>query len=187
MMLRARTVIPLLPWAKKLLDSRKPQDDPHAACMPMGVPRQAGEYPWRFIPYRKTHLFILWEGNIHSYRQIFMDGRKHPDDLEPTWYGHSVGHWEGDTLVVETVGFNDKFWFDFQGHPHTTQLKTVERYTRTSMGKLENIVTITDPGAYQKPFTLKFTATLRPGWDLMEYICNENNQDVEHIRGKAGL
>jgi hypothetical protein len=116
-----------------------------------------------------------------------MDGRAHPDDLEPTWYGHSVGHWEGDTLVIETVGFNDKFWFDFQGHPHTTQLRTVERYTRTSMGKLENVTTVYDPGAYAKPFTIKFTATLRPGWELMEYICNENNQDVEHIRGKAGL
>ena len=185
-----RSQIVLKPEAEVLMKKRMAADDPEARCLPTGVPRVA-PYPWRIVQtpsYGKaTHLFFLFEGNIHSYRQIFMDGRKHPDDLEPTWYGHSVGHWEGDTLVVETVGFNDKFWFDFQGHPHTTQLKTVERYTRTSMGKLENIVTITDPGAYQKPFTLKFTATLRPGWDLMEYICNENNQDVEHIRGKAGL
>ena len=81
----------------------------------------------------------------------------------------------------------DMFGFDFAGHPHTTQLKTVERYTRTDAGTLENVITITDPGAYKKPFTVKFTATLRPGWDLMEYICNENNQDVEQLKGPAGL
>jgi hypothetical protein len=111
----------------------------------------------------------------------------YPDDLEATWYGHSIGHWEGDTLVIETVGFNDLFWFDFVGHPHTTQLRTVERYTRTKMSELEVVTTVYDAGAYAKPFTVKFTHTLRPGWELMEYICNENNQDVEHIRGPAGL
>jgi len=182
--------IVMKPEAEALMKKRMAADDPEARCLPTGVPRVA-PYPWRILQtptYGKaTHLFFLFEGNIHSYRQIFMDGRAHPDDLEPTWYGHSVGHWEGDTLVIETVGFNDKFWFDFQGHPHTTQLRTVERYTRTSMGKLENVTTVYDPGAYAKPFTLKFTATLRPGWELMEYICNENNQDVEQIRGKAGL
>jgi len=182
--------IVLKPEAEALMKKRMAADDPEARCLPTGVPRVA-PYPWRILQTpsfgKATHLFFLFEGNIHSYRQIFMDGRAHPDDLEATWYGHSVGHWEGDTLVIETVGFNDKFWFDFQGHPHTTQLRTVERYTRTSMGKLENVTTIYDPGAYAKPFTTKFTATLRPGWELMEYICNENNQDVEHIRGKAGL
>ena len=91
--------------------------------------------------------------------------------------------WEGDTLVVDTVGFNDKFWFDFRGHPHTEKLHTIERYTRTDAGTLVNEVTIDDPGAYTKPFTVTFTATLRPGEDLMEYICHENNQDVEHIKG----
>jgi len=182
--------IVLLPEAEKLMKGRMAADDPEARCLPTGVPRVA-PYPWRILQTpsygEATHLFFLFEGNIHSYRQIFMDGRKHPDDLEASWYGHSVGHWEGDTLVIETVGFNDRFWFDFVGHPHTTQLKTIERYTRTDAATLENVVTIIDPGAYAKPFTVKFTATLRPGWDLMEYICNENNQDVEHIRGPAGL
>jgi hypothetical protein len=182
--------IVLLPEAEKLMKGRLAADDPEARCLPTGVPRHA-PYPWRILQTpsygEATHLFFLFEGNIHSYRQIFMDGRGHPDDLEPTWYGHSIGHWEGDTLVIETVGFNDRFWFDFAGHPHTTQLKTIERYTRTDAATLENVVTINDPGAYAKPFTVKFTATLRPGWDLMEYICNENNQDVEHIRGPAGL
>jgi hypothetical protein len=180
----------LLPGAKALMDSRMAADDPEARCLPTGVPRIA-PYPWRIVQtpaYGKaTHLFFLFEGNIHSFRQIFMDGREHPDDLEPTWYGHSVGHWEGDTLVIETVGFNDLFWFDFEGHPHTTQLRTIERYTRTKVGELEVVTTVEDPGAYAKPFTVKYTHTLRPGWELMEYICNENNQDVEHIRGPAGL
>jgi hypothetical protein len=178
--------IALLPEAARLTASRRPQDDPEAHCLPTGVPRIA-PYPWRILqdpPYGKaTRLFILFEGNIHSYRQIFMDGREHPDDLDPTWYGHSVGRWEGDTLVIDTVGFNDRFCFDFHGHPHTEQLHTIERYTRTSFGQLENEITIIDPGAYAKPFTVQFTATLRPGWDLMEYICNENNQDVSHMVG----
>jgi hypothetical protein len=182
--------IVLLPAAKTLMDSRMAADDPEARCLPTGVPRIA-PYPWRIVQtptYGKaTHLFFLYEGNIHSFRQIFMDGREHPDDLEATWYGHSVGHWENDTLVIETVGFNDLFWFDFVGHPHSTQLRTVERYTRTKAAELEVVTTVYDPGAYAKPFTVKFTHTLRPGWELMEYICNENNQDVEHIRGPAGL
>ena len=97
---------------------------------------------------KATHLYFLFEGNIHSFRQIFVDGRKHPDDPDPTWYGHSVGHWEGDTLVIDTVGFNDKFWFDFGGHPHTEKLHTIERWTRTDLGTLVNQVTIDDPGAY---------------------------------------
>jgi hypothetical protein len=182
--------IVLLPEAAALMKSRMAADDPEARCLPTGVPRVA-PYPWRIVQTpafgKATHLFFLFEGNIHSYRQIFMDGREHPEDLERTWYGHSVGHWEGDTLVIETVGFNELFWFDFVGHPHSKQLRTIERYTRTDMGTLENVTTIIDPGAYAKQFTIKFTATLRPGWELMEYICNENNQDVEHIRGPAGL
>ena len=110
--------IVLLPAAKALMDSRMAADDPEARCLPTGVPRVA-PYPWRIVQTpshgKATHLFFLFEGNIHSFRQIFMDGRKHPDDLEATWYGHSVGHWEGDTLVIETVGFNELFWFDFVG------------------------------------------------------------------------
>jgi hypothetical protein len=180
--------IPLLPAAKKLMDARLSQDDPEAHCLPTGVPRVA-PYPWRIVQspaYKKaTHLFFLFEGNIHSYRQIFMDGRKHPEDPDPSWYGHSIGRWEGDTLVIDTVGFNDRFWFDFLGHPHTEKLHTIERWTRKNYGTLENKITIDDPGAYARPFTLTFVADLKPGEELMEYICNENNQDVEHLVGPA--
>ncbi len=181
--------IVLLPEAKTLMDARMSRDDPEANCLPTGVPRVA-PYPYRFVHTpmtgEPTHYFILFEGNIHSYRQIFMDGREHPDDLDPTWYGHSIGRWDGDTLVVDTIGFNDRFWFDFQGHPHSEQLHTIERYTRTSFATLEKVVTIIDPGSYAKPFSVQFDSKLEPDWELTEYICNENNQDVQHIMGPAG-
>jgi len=177
--------IPLLPAARKIMEARQSKDDPEANCLPTGIPRIA-PYPWRIIQ-TPTHIFFLFEGNIHSYRQIFMDGRKHPEDPDPTWYGHSVGRWEGNTLVIDTVGFNDKFWFDFRGHPHTEKLHTIERWTRKDMGTMVNEVAIDDPGAYSKPFKLTFTARLRPGEELMEYICQENNQDVHHIQGPAGV
>ena len=140
--------IPLNDAGKKIMASRQSGDDPEANCLPTGVPRFA-PYPWRLVqtPTHKkaTHIFFLFEGNIHSYRQVFMDGRKHPADPDPTWYGHSIGWYEGDTLVIDTVGFNDKFWFDFRGHPHTEKLHTIERWTRKDMGTLVSEVTIDDP------------------------------------------
>ncbi|MES2627313.1 MAG: hypothetical protein V4628_18650 [Pseudomonadota bacterium] len=180
----------LLPWASEHMKTLRSQDDPQGNCLPSGVPR-GSPYPWRMVQ-ASTHLspsiiFILFEGNIHSYRQIFMDGRGHPDDVTPTWFGHSIGKWEGDTLVVDTVGFNDKFWFDYLGHPHTEQLHIVERYTRTDVEKMNIEVTIEDPGTYAKPFTTKGDANLLPGEDLLEYICNENNIDLQHVDAPAQL
>jgi len=178
----------MLPWAKALVAKRDVTMEPHNQCLPMGVPR-ATPFPWRFVQNythkAATHLFILHEGNIHSYRQIFMDGRRHPAEPDPTWFGHSIGKWEGDTLVIDTVGYNDKFWFDRVGHPHTEQLHTIERWTRIDLGHMENRVTIDDPGAYSQPFTLRFMADLTPPTDeLLEYICQENNQfGVETIPG----
>ena len=175
--------IPLSAAGEKVMKSRQSKDDPEANCLPTGIPRIA-PYPWRILQ-TPTHIFFLFEGNIHSYRQIFMSVSKHPDDLDPTWYGHSIGRWEGDTLVVDTIGFNDKFWFDFRGHPHTEKLHTIERYTRKDLGTLVNEVTIDDPGAYTKPFKVTFNARLMPGEELMEYICQENEQDSKHIQGPA--
>jgi len=179
--------LPLLPEAKALMASRQSKDDPEANCLPTGVPRIA-PYPWRIVQ-TDTHIFFLFEGNIHSYRQIFIDGRPFPPDrdIDPTWYGYSIGKIEGNVLTVETKGYNDKFWFDFMGTPHTEKMTTVERYTRTDYGNITVETTITDPGAYSKPFTVKFAATLRPGEELMEYICQENQQDAAHLQGKAGL
>jgi len=170
----------MLPWAKALMATRDETQEPHNACLPMGVPRVT-PFPYRFVQnytHRKpTHLFILHEGNIHSYRQIFMDGRKHPAELDSSWYGHSIGSWEKDTLVIDTVGYNDKFWFDRRGHPHTEQLHTIERWTRLNLGQMENKFTLDDPGAYTRPIVFTFMATLMPPEDeLLEYICQENNQ-----------
>jgi hypothetical protein len=183
--LKKGDTLPIQPWALDLTKKRPSVDDPEANCLPTGVPRMA-PYPWSIVQGPK-HLYFMFEGNIHSYRQIFMDGRKHPDDPDPTWYGHSIGHWEGETLVIDTVGFNDKFWFDNLGHPHTEKLHTIERYTRTDLGNMRIEVTIDDPGAYTKPFTTLGRARLMPGDELMEYICNENDPDQGHYVGPARL
>ena len=172
----------MLPWAEELMKTRLSKEDPEANCLPSGIPR-GSPYPWRIVQ-TPTHYFYLFEGNIHSYRQIFMNA-KHPEDPDPTWFGHSVGHWEGNTLIVDTVGFNDKFWFDYKGHPHTEKLHTIERYTRTDLGHMDITVTIDDPGTYTQPFTTVGRATLMPGAELLEYICQENNQDLEKLTGPA--
>jgi hypothetical protein len=177
--------LPLLPWAKELRDKRLSKDEPYTACLPMGVPRH-NPYPWKFaMSYTSkglSHIYVLHEtGDAGAHRVVYMDGRKHPDDLLPTWWGHSIGRFEKDTLVIDTVGYNDKFWFDSRGTPHTEQLHTTERWTRINFGRMTNDFTIDDPGAFSKPVTLKFTASLvRPGLkvggDLMEFICLEDNQ-----------
>ncbi len=173
--------LPLNDWAKNVMKSRKSQDDPESQCLPTGVPRLA-PYPMKFFQLPNVFL-ILFEGNIHSYRQIFLDRKEHPKDPNPTWYGDSIGHWEGDTLVVDTIGFNDKSWFDFAGHPHTEQLHTIERFSRPDAGTIEYRVTIQDSGAYTSPFTLTGHFPLQVNGELMEYICNENNRDLSHLRG----
>jgi hypothetical protein len=127
---------------------------------------------------------MLFEGNIHSFRQIFLDRSQHPQKLEPLWYGDSIGSWDGDTLAVDTVGFNDKFWFDMAGHPHTTQLHVVERYHRRDFGNIDIGITITDPGTYSKPWVIQRVSTLETGIEMSEYVCNENNSDVLHLVGK---
>jgi hypothetical protein len=180
--LKPGETLPLQPWAEKTTRERLSKDDPEANCLPAGVPRMT-PYPWR-IAQQPAYIFFLFEGNIHSYRQIFIDGRKHPDDPDPTWYGHSTGKWDGDTLVVDTIGFNDKTWFDFAGHPHTEKLHTTERFRRPDFSHLDLEVVIDDPGAYTKPFSMYGHVSLSPNGEIMEYVCNENNQDPIHIVGK---
>jgi hypothetical protein len=122
---------------------------------------------------------ILYEGNIHSYRQIFLN-KTFPEDLYPTWYGHSIGHWEGDELVVETKGFNGKTWLDLAGHPASEELRVIERYSRPDYGNLRNRITIEDPVMYSKPWDVIQWTPLFDG-ELMEYICTENERDVIHL------
>jgi len=178
--------LPLLPWAKELRDKRLSKDEPYTACLPMSVPR-VNPYPWKFaMSYTSkglSHIYVLHEtGDAGAHRVVYMDGRKHPDDLIPSWWGHSIGRWEGDSLVIDTVGYNDKFWFDSRGTPHTEQLHTVEKWTRLNYGRIQNDFTLDDPGAFSKPVQLKFTGRLlRPdlktgGGDLMEFICLEDNE-----------
>jgi hypothetical protein len=173
--------IPVLPWVKEYMAKLDPTADPSSYCLPMGIPRKS-PYPWRFVQepaYGKgaKRLYVIEEGNVHTYRQIFMDGRKHPADPVPTWFGHSIGWWDGDILVIETVGLNGKVWMDRRGFPQTDRARVTERYRRVNLGTLEREVTIDDPGAYSKPFTVRFTARLsNPEDELIEYICNENNQ-----------
>ena len=175
----------LLPWAKTLKAERAKAiyGEPYIYCLPMSVPR-SNPYPWKFVMGYTSkgldHIYVLHEtGDAGAHRVVYMDGRKHPnpDTLIPTWWGHSIGTWDGDTLVIDTVGYNDKFWFDAVGTPHTEKLHTIERWTRLSYGTLVNDFTIDDPGAFTKPVELRFVArVVKPGIDLMEYICAENNQ-----------
>jgi hypothetical protein len=173
--------LPLLPWARQLRDNRKTENEPYTACLPMSVPR-VNPYPWKFaMTYTAkglSHIYVLHEtGDAGAHRVIYMDGRLHPPDPVPTWWGHSIGRWEDDSLVVDTVGYNDKFWFDSRGTPHTEQLHTIERFTRINFGTLINDFTLDDPGAFSRPVELRFTAThIRPDLDLMEFICLEDNQ-----------
>jgi hypothetical protein len=176
--------VPLNAWAQERMKKQLSKEDPEANCLPMGVPRQA-PYPWKFVE-SPPYIYMLFEGNIHSFRQVFMDGRAHPADPNPTWYGHSTGRWEKDTLLIDSVGFNDRFWFDFVGHPHTEQLHTVERYARPELAFMTEEVTLTDPGAYTRPFTINARHRLLPGDELLEYICQENQRDTQHLVGPAG-
>ena len=183
--------VPMLPAAAQIFKKRmddESKDDPEGFCLPMGTPR-VNPYPWKIV--QTDQLFvILYEGNVHSYRQIFLDGRGHDKKAGATWWGDSIGHWEGDALVVDTVGINDRAWLDADGHPRTTQAHIIERFTRPELGKVVVDITIDDPGAYWKPWSVHEVAQLAPGWEIMEYICNENqdehgnNLDVKHLVGK---
>jgi hypothetical protein len=176
--------IPYQPWAKAQHEfnrtSKGQAMDPEGYCLPAGVPRSTGlPYPLRFMQSPEL-IVILLEGNVHSYRQIFMN-REHPPDLNPTWMGHSVGRWDGDTLVVDTRGFNDKTWLDPGGHVHTDQLHVVERFTRLTENQLLYEFTIDDPGAYTRPWGWSYILQGHHDWDILEYVCNENNKDIEHM------
>ena len=160
------------------------RDIPLARCQPYGITMFGMFLPFRIMQ-TAPYLAMISEADTPNYRQFFTDGRPHPKNLDPTWMGHSIGHWEGDTLVVDTVGFNGKTWIDVDGHPYSEKTHIVERYRRPDLGHLEIEFTIEDPSVYVKPFTIKRTADLAPKSDeVMEYICTENNKDVAHFVGK---
>ena len=126
---------------------------------------------------------MLYEQDA-SFRQIFIDGRKLPADLQPSWLGYSVGKWDGDSLVVDTAGFNDRTWLDAFGHPHSEAMRVTERFHRRDFGHMEVQITVDDPTMYTRPFTIKLNQHLLPDTDLIEAFCLENEKDRPHIVGK---
>lgn len=176
---------PYRPWAAALQKARLEdgsKDDPRAHCLPSGTVRTNALDLTKFIQI-PTELIILSEGSPPGYRQIFMDGRGHPNDGEQTWMGHSIGRWVGDTLEIDTVGFHDRGWLDVSGKPQTDQLHVIERMRRPDLGTMEIEITVDDPGAYEHPWKLRRRLKLAPSEELHEYVCNENEKP-EHFVGK---
>jgi len=179
--------VPWQPWARMVYDQRQiDQFEPHTRCKASGAARQfSTPYGTELLEVPDLQrIYIMDEGGPHSYRIIYMDGRPHPKDLIPTNYGHSIGSWDGDTLVVDTIGYNEKFWMDTRGTPHTSQLHFVERFTRTDFNTLQYQATIDDPGAYTKPWTTPvFSMRWGANQDLFEYVCQDNNHGPELMLG----
>jgi len=180
--------VPFLPWALQLFNERVEtlaKDDPEAQCLPVGVPRYMFDpYPFQMIQTADRVIFIF-EGDNYPWRIVRTDTEAaHPKHLKPTWMGDAVGHYEGDTLVMDVIGFNGKAWLDQAGHPQTPQQHLVERYTRTDSLTLKYEVTIDDPGAYSKPWTTSNTVRWRPKMELMEYVCQENEKSSAHMRDR---
>ena len=174
-----------LPWADELSKKRVAdnfKDLPSSFCLPAGVLAAGTLLPFRIMQ-NPSLLAILYEEDLP--RQIYLDGRKHPEESLSPFVGHSVGTWDGDTLVVDTVGFNDKTWLDSGGHPHTEKMHLIERFRRKDLGHLEVEYTIEDPGAYKQPWIIKKATELAgPDEEVGQYVCTENNRDVQHLVGK---
>ena len=176
----------MLPWAEALTDERKTgihaAEEPQANCLPPGIPRiNSTPYPFKIVQ-TGDEVLILYE-SYELTRQIFLDGRQVISDTNPSWMGYSVGKWDKDTLVVDTVGFNGKTWLDATGHPTTDALHLTERYRRRDAGHLEIRITIDDPKAYVRPWTVTQVMQLLPGTEVLEFACDENNRDLPHLRG----
>jgi len=171
----------MTPWSETMYKAAKPTfgpdgvtvketNDPVYKCFPPGVPRvYLHPFPMQIIQI-PGQVVMLFEYD-HLVRHIYTDGREHPKDLDPTWMGNSVGHWEGDTLVVDTIGFNDKTWLDRVGHVHSDQLHVIESIRRTAQDTLQIDFTIEDPKAYTKPITKTIYFELKPKWDIKEQVC----------------
>src|SRR5437762_6497707 len=185
--------VPFQPWAAAVYDYNSANNskyDPEGYCLPPGGPRlMATPYPAEIIQLpEQKRVLMIFEGATHIWREIYMDGRPHPtgDALNPTYLGHSVGRFEGDALVVDTVGFNEATWLDYFGHPHTDQMHVVERFTRPNKNTLHYEALIDDPGAYTKPFKVAWDIPWRANAELTEYICQENNKDLNRLTDDFG-
>ena len=163
------------------------KDDPSTiGCLPRG-PRYitSGGGGGGLVKIIQTPTVILMMYEELAYRQIFMDGRTLPNAPNPSYMGYSIGRWEGDVLIVESSGFNDRTWLDLGGHPHTEALRITERYRRISVGGMELQVTFDDPGAYGRPWTVPVDVALAPDTDLLEFVCNENETARSRLSGRT--
>jgi hypothetical protein len=174
--------LPYTEWAANLRKQRMArfsQDNPDAQCLPMGFLQSHTHSQPRRIVHTRDDMIIMYEAN-QGLRQIFTDGRTLPQDPNPQWEGYSIGRWDGDTLVVESLGFKDDGWLDVNGSPFTTGLRLTERYRRVNYGRMEIDITVDDPKAYTMPFTIRVNWRLEPDQQLIEFICQENNLSKEH-------
>jgi hypothetical protein len=185
--------IPFQPWAKALFEYRRTKDDrdsPHARCKPDAGPREIGTaYGFEMVDFPELQQVLIFDiGGPQTFRIIHMDGRPHPKgrDLVPSYIGHSIGRWDGDTLVVDSVGFNEKNWIDAEGLMYTDQYHQIERFTRIDFNTLKYEVTIDDPGAYTAPWTAGFLLRWNTGRELFEYVCQANNMNPEMTIDDAG-
>jgi hypothetical protein len=176
--------VPFQPWAKAVYDERAAglhwKEEPDANCLPQGTPKiLVAPAPWRLVQTPGYIVFVHEAFNL--WRQVFTDGRELAitEDTAPTWFGYSVGKWDGDALVVESRGFNGKVWLDQLGKPSTEALHVTERFRRKDFGHLGIQITIDDPKAYTKPWSVDLEATLQLGSELMEFICLENEKDTK--------
>jgi hypothetical protein len=176
--------LPFQPWAAELHRQRvesNSKDNPDAHCLPLGLMQLHTHGQPRKMIQTPGVIVILYEANA-GVRQIFTDGRPLPTDPQPWWFGYSAGHWDGDTLAVETVGFRDLGWLDVEGSPLTESGKLIERFHRVDFGHLDIEVTIDDPKAYTKPWTVTVHQRVMLDTDLIEFICGENEKDATHLR-----
>ena len=178
--------LPFQPWAAELHRQRvasNSKDNPDAHCLPLGLMQLHTHGQPRKMIQTPNVIVILYEAN-GGVRQIFTDGRSLPKNPEPWWFGYSAGKWDGDTLVVETVGLRDLGWLDVEGSPLTESGKIIERFHRLDYGHLEIEVTIDDPKAYTKPWTVVVHQRVLLNTDLIEFVCQENEKDQPHLAGK---
>lgn len=175
---------PLTPEAAEIMRNR-PKDvhSPDERCLPLSIPRaELIGFPFKIVQ-TPALIVVLYEGD-NTRRQIYTDGRKLAADPNPAWLGYSVGHWEGDVLVVDSAGFTDKVWIDLVGHPISESLRIEERFHRRDFGHMDLQIIVTDPKMYTKPIAIKVTELLMPDGDIFEYFCDENEKDRAHIDKK---
>ena len=178
--------LPYQPWAAELVKQRRVnygKDDPPTHCFPLGAPRMLVDPLYRKFVQTPGLLLVLNERDA-GYRQIFLDGRPLPEDPQPSWNGYSTGKWEGDTLVVQTNGLRDGMWLDRIGSPLTSAAKLTEKFRRVNYGTMEIEVSIDDPRAYTKPWTVKVIEYIVLNTELLDSICKENEKDAGHLIGQ---